>query len=172
MSWGVQSDLTGLRLPAKYFHPLPVLRTYSPACTDLMVVLSPTLLQFLQCIALLCISAAAPQAAGPDCANSPCIAQELRQVIWSEKQVFCRSEEPGGGSIATFPRTLEGVTRKTDSKRKRQRESRKEREAAAIRTRAEEVKRLKNLKVQEVQDTYDHPPTFSLLSNSVFVLCV
>jgi hypothetical protein len=93
-------------------------------------------------------------------------------VIWSEKQVFCRSEEPGGGSIATFPRTLEGVTRKTDSKRKRQRESRKEREAAAIRTRAEEVKRLKNLKVQEVQDTYDHPPTFSLLSNSVFVLCV
>jgi hypothetical protein len=77
------------------------------------------------------------------------------------KQNNCRSEEPGGSTIATYPRAIEGLTRRTESKRKRQREARKERQAAVVQSRKEEVKRLKNLKVQEVQDTcaccpFDH----------------
>ena len=65
---------------------------------------------------------------------------------------MCRSEEPGGTSIHTYPRSLEGLARKSDSKRKRQRDAKKERQAAQQQEAAGEVKRLKNLKMQEVQN--------------------
>lgn len=65
----------------------------------------------------------------------------------------CRSEEPGGHLIATFPRNIEGTVRKEESKRKRQREAKAEREDASKRQKEDEVKQLKNLKKREVQDT-------------------
>lgn len=64
----------------------------------------------------------------------------------------CSSEEPGGAEIATYPRNIEGLARKKESKRTRQREAKKAREVEMARGRTEELKRLKNLKVQEVQD--------------------
>lgn len=67
--------------------------------------------------------------------------------------VVCRSDEPGGASISTYPREIEGLARKQESKRKRQREARKERATAAERDRTAELKRLKNLKVSEMKQT-------------------
>ena len=64
----------------------------------------------------------------------------------------CRSEEPGGTRIVTYPRNIEGLARKEESKRKKQRERRAERRAAAEKDRAAEVKQLKNAKVKEVQN--------------------
>lgn len=64
----------------------------------------------------------------------------------------CRSEEPGGGAIVTYPRQLQGLARRQESKRARQRAARQVRREAAAEARTAEVKRLKNLKVQEVHD--------------------
>lgn len=64
----------------------------------------------------------------------------------------CRSEEPQGTQIATFPRRIEGLARQEDSRRKRQRQSKRTREEEREQQRKEEVKRLKNLKKREVGD--------------------
>ena len=63
-----------------------------------------------------------------------------------------RSEEPGGADIRTYPRQIEGLARQEDSRRKRQRESKRVRQEEREEQRASEVKRLKNLKKQEVGD--------------------
>lgn len=68
--------------------------------------------------------------------------------------MLCRSEEPQGAQIATFPRRIEGLGRQEDSKRKRQREAKRVREEERQQQRKEEVKRLKNLKKREVGDAY------------------
>lgn len=70
-----------------------------------------------------------------------------------DRRRVCRSEEPGGANVATYPRTIDGLARKQESKRKRQREARKERATTAERERTAELKRLKNLKVSEMKHT-------------------
>lgn len=64
----------------------------------------------------------------------------------------CRSEEPGGGTIVTYPRQVPGLARRHESKRARQRAARQARRETAAAERAAEVRRLKNLKVQAVRD--------------------
>jgi hypothetical protein len=80
-----------------------------------------------------------------------CLEECTLQSCTVASSALCRSEEPGGGTLVTYPRTIEGLARKQDSKRRRQREARAEREAARARERTAELKRLKNLKAQEVQ---------------------
>lgn len=66
--------------------------------------------------------------------------------------ICCRSEEPGGTEIRTYPRQIEGLARQEESKRKRQRDSKRVRQEERDQQRAAEVKQLKNLKKQEVGD--------------------
>ncbi|KAF8756616.1 KRI1-like family [Rhizoctonia solani] len=59
-----------------------------------------------------------------------------------------RFEEPNSHVIASHPRNVASV-RRTDSSRKEAREKKKEREAAKLLAKKEEVKRLKSLKMRE-----------------------
>ncbi|KAF8740413.1 KRI1-like family, partial [Rhizoctonia solani] len=59
-----------------------------------------------------------------------------------------RFEEPNSHIIASHPRNVASV-RRTDSSRKEAREKKKEREAAKLLAKKEEVKRLKSLKMRE-----------------------
>ena len=62
-----------------------------------------------------------------------------------------RYEEPGADRIITHPRNVEGTVRKEDDRRKRQRDAKKARQEAAEAEAREEVKRMKNLKKQEIE---------------------
>jgi protein KRI1 len=53
-----------------------------------------------------------------------------------------------------YPRVIEGVVRKPDDRRKRQRDAKKERLQVAEEERREEVKRLKNLKRREIEERW------------------
>ena len=66
--------------------------------------------------------------------------------------VWSRFEEPGGSTISGHPRVVEGTLRKEPEARKRQREARAARQAELQLGLQEEVKRLKNLKMREIQD--------------------
>ena len=61
-------------------------------------------------------------------------------------------QEPGGASIVTYPRVLEGVVRKKDDRRKAQREAAAKRKAAEAAAMAEQVKRLKSAKRREMDE--------------------
>uniref|UniRef100_A0A7S3VJ15 Kri1-like C-terminal domain-containing protein n=1 Tax=Dunaliella tertiolecta TaxID=3047 RepID=A0A7S3VJ15_DUNTE len=63
-----------------------------------------------------------------------------------------RFEEPGTAKIASHPRVIEGIVRKEDDRRKRQREAKKQRKEAEMAQHAEEIKRLKNLKKKEIEE--------------------
>ena len=62
-----------------------------------------------------------------------------------------RFEEPGGATIASFPRILPSTVRRQDTTRKEARERRKERKEEELRKRQEEVKRMKALKMREIR---------------------
>ena len=53
--------------------------------------------------------------------------------------------------MVTHPRVMENTVRKTDDRRKRKRAEKAERKAAEESTQEQDVKRLKNLKGQEIQ---------------------
>ncbi|KAL0049758.1 hypothetical protein WJX82_009349 [Trebouxia sp. C0006] len=63
-----------------------------------------------------------------------------------------RFEEEGGRQMVTHPRILENTVRKTDDRRKRKRAEKAQRKAAQESIQQEEVKRLKNLKGQQIQE--------------------
>ncbi|CEL56581.1 Protein kri1 OS=Schizosaccharomyces pombe (strain 972 / ATCC 24843) GN=kri1 PE=1 SV=1 [Rhizoctonia solani AG-1 IB] len=65
-----------------------------------------------------------------------------------------RFEEPNAHIIATHPRNVASV-RRADSSRKEAREKKKEREAAKLLAKREEVKRLKSLKMRELKEKLD-----------------
>ncbi|GLC34476.1 hypothetical protein PLESTB_001257000 [Pleodorina starrii] len=79
----------------------------------------------------------------------------LRQMDAFEAKYNFRYEEPGADRIITHPRNIEGVVRKPDDKRKRQRDAKKQRLEEAAEAEREEVKRLKNLKKQEIEGKLD-----------------
>ena len=61
-------------------------------------------------------------------------------------------QEPGAKQVITFPRQLGNSLRKPDERRKKQRESHAQNKMAAKQEAEAEVKRLKNLKKQALQD--------------------
>lgn len=61
-----------------------------------------------------------------------------------------RFEQEGGTQIVSYPRQIEDSVRQTTSKRKKARDNKAERIAADKAVKAEELKRLKNLKQQEI----------------------
>lgn len=60
-------------------------------------------------------------------------------------------QEPGAGNVITYPRNLEGIVRKTDTRRRSAREARAERKAAEAAALEAEVKRRKAEKRRELQ---------------------
>ena len=54
--------------------------------------------------------------------------------------------------MVTHPRVMENTVRKTDDRRKHKRAEKAERKAAELSVQQEEVKRLKNLKGQQIQE--------------------
>jgi protein KRI1 len=69
-----------------------------------------------------------------------------------EAEYNFRFEEPGGTSLVTHPRQLEGIVRKEDDKRKRKRAEKAQRKAEEEEGRRTELKRLKNLKKGEIMN--------------------
>jgi protein KRI1 len=63
-----------------------------------------------------------------------------------------RYEEPGAHRIQSFPRVIADSVRRPDERRKRQREAKAQRQQAEKEAREAEIRRLKNLKKQEIQD--------------------
>jgi len=63
-----------------------------------------------------------------------------------------RYEEPGSHRIQSFPRVIDDSVRRPDERRKRQRDAKAARKQAEKEAREVEVRRLKNLKKQEIQD--------------------
>ena len=61
------------------------------------------------------------------------------------------AQEPGAGNVITYPRNLEGIVRKTDTRRRSAREARAERKAAETAALEAEVKRRKAEKRRELQ---------------------
>jgi protein KRI1 len=64
----------------------------------------------------------------------------------------CRFEEPNSHRIQSFPRVIEDSVRRPDEKRKRQRQAKAERKAAEQEELEAELRRLKNLKKEEIND--------------------
>ena len=90
----------------------------------------------------------------------------LEQAEAFETKYNFRFEEPDSATIETFPRVIETSVRKKESKRKRQRDSKHEREAKRKDEEALEVKRLKNLKKQEIRDKLEEIRKVSGLGDS------
>lgn len=65
---------------------------------------------------------------------------------------IARYEEPGGTELVSHPRQQLDTLRRQDKKRKRQREAKSARDEAVRQQRAEELRRLKNLKKREIDD--------------------
>ncbi|CAL8460534.1 g63 [Coccomyxa elongata] len=79
----------------------------------------------------------------------------LEQAEKFEARYNHRFEEPGAGNVITYPRDLEGILRKTDTRRRSAREARAERKAAEAAALEAEVKRRKAEKRRELQHRLD-----------------
>nr|GEW79904.1 hypothetical protein [Tanacetum cinerariifolium] len=69
-----------------------------------------------------------------------------------EREINFRHQEGGEDHVMVHPRKIEDSVRKVDNKRQRQRESKKEREAENKKDLTEEIKRLKNVKKEEMNE--------------------
>ncbi|KAF6256564.1 KRI1-like family C-terminal-domain-containing protein [Scenedesmus sp. NREL 46B-D3] len=76
--------------------------------------------------------------------------QFLEQVDRFEAAYNFRFEEPNSHRIQSFPRVIEDSARRPDERRKRQRQVKAERKAAEQEEREAELRRLKNLKKEEI----------------------
>ena len=76
---------------------------------------------------------------------------ELEQQEQFEHAYNFRFEEPGGTSIRSHARNIEGTVRREDTRRKDKRKSVKDRKKTERQKLMEEVKRLKNLKREEIR---------------------
>ncbi|KFM23769.1 Protein kri1 [Auxenochlorella protothecoides] len=74
----------------------------------------------------------------------------LQQAERYEHKYNFRFEYPGSETLVTHPRQIEGTVRKEDDRRKRRRAEKAARLAAQEEERAAEMRRLKNLKKEEV----------------------
>jgi protein KRI1 len=63
-----------------------------------------------------------------------------------------RFEEPGGARIISHPRVIGDSVRKQDERRKRQRDAKAARLQAEREVQQEELKQLKNIKKQEIEE--------------------
>lgn len=77
--------------------------------------------------------------------------QELDREDEFEAKYNFRFEEPGSTAIVSYPRDVESV-RKTDDKRKLQRQERAEKKKLEKTHKEEELKRIKNVKKKEIVD--------------------
>lgn len=78
----------------------------------------------------------------------------LEEVDRFEAAYNFRYEEPGSHRIQSFPRVIDDSVRRPDERRKRQRDAKAARKQAEKEAREVEVRRLKNLKKQEIQDMF------------------
>ncbi|PWA58371.1 Kri1-like, C-terminal [Artemisia annua] len=78
------------------------------------------------------------------------------EIMWRqedfEREINFRHQEGGEDRVMVHPRKIEGSVRKVESARQRQRESKKEREAERKIEMTEEIKRLKNVKKEEMNE--------------------
>jgi len=86
----------------------------------------------------------------------------LEQADQFECAYNFRFEQPGGTEIQTFARTVEGSMRRNEeTRRQKQRESAKTRKEEAKIRKNEELKRLKNLKMQEIKERVENLERFA-----------
>jgi len=81
--------------------------------------------------------------------------EDLERQEQFEHEYNFRFEEPGGTSIRSHARNIDGTVRREDTRRKDNRISVKERKKTERQKLMEEVKRLKNLKREEIRSKID-----------------
>lgn len=80
--------------------------------------------------------------------------ESLEKADAFEAEFNFRYEQPGAAQIQTFARNQDGSMRRTESKRKAEREAKKARKAEEKIRQQEELKRLKNQKKQELAEKF------------------
>ncbi|CDJ38970.1 krr1 family, zinc finger-containing protein, putative [Eimeria tenella] len=78
--------------------------------------------------------------------------KEMEEAEAFEAAYNFRFEEEGGDTIRSFPRFIQDSVRQTDDKRKQQRRKKKEKKMEEMVRRQEELKRLKNIKKEEIKE--------------------
>ena len=81
--------------------------------------------------------------------------EDLERQEQFEHEYNFRFEEPGGTSIRSHARNIDGTLRREDTRRRDKRQSVKERKQTERQKLMEEVKRLKNLKREEIRKKVD-----------------
>ena len=81
--------------------------------------------------------------------------EDLERQEQFEHEYNFRFEEPGGTSIRSHARNIDGTLRREDTRRREKRQSVKERKQTERQKLMEEVKRLKNLKREEIRKKVD-----------------
>lgn len=82
----------------------------------------------------------------------PCVLSRFCCPLLPASTQTHRFEEPNSHRLQSFPRVIADSVRRPDERRKRQREAKAARQQADKEAREAEIRRLKNLKKQEIQD--------------------
>ncbi|GAB5031832.1 protein kri1 homolog [Nannochloropsis oceanica] len=78
-------------------------------------------------------------------------AEEVEKMEMFESKYNFRFEQEGGTALVSYGRTVEGSARRKDDKRKKEREAYKKRKEEERKKKEEELRRLKNLKKEEIR---------------------